>query len=167
MKKNPWWKRELKEMLSIASVFFVIFVLFMLMKKAFQNEYTFNFVVIGTAFVGSLIIAKVVLIFDLLPITKRSDHLPNIYRVFFRSLVYLVGYVIFTFLEHLIKGLIEGGDFLHASSLAFHELGKLTYITSLIAIFVAFLFFNAFWVIRAKYGPTALFNLFFRKVDQV
>lgn len=163
MKKDPWWKRELKEVLAIASVFFVIFILCMLMKKALQDDYTFNFIVIGTALVGSLIIAKVVLIFDLLPVTKKVDHLPNIYRVFFRSLVYLLGYVIFTFLEQLIKGLIDGSDFLASSKLAFHELGELTYITSLVGIFVAFLFFNTFWVIRAKYGPVALYALFFKK----
>ena len=161
--KEPLWKRELKEILAISSVFFVIFLLFMLMKKALLNEYTVNFYAIGTALVGSLIIAKVILIFDLLPLTKRMDHLPNIYRVLFRSLIYLLGFVIFTFLEHLIKGLFEGDRFLHAGNLAFQQLDELDFITTLVGIFVAFLFFNTFWVIRKKYGPKELYHLFFSK----
>jgi hypothetical protein len=163
MTTDPWWKRELKEILAISSVFFVLFVLFLIMKKAFLDEFTFNFYVVGTALVGSLIIAKVVLIFDLLPFSKKMDHLPNIYRVIFRSLVYLLGYVIFTFLEGFIKGLIKKEAFTQAVSSAFHELGELTFITSVVGVFIAFLFFNTFWVIRAKYGPKELYDLFFKK----
>jgi len=163
MTKEPWWKRELKEIIAIASVFFVLFVLFLVMKKAFLDEFTFDFYVVGTAFVGSLIIAKVVLIFDLLPLAKRMDHFPNIYRVIFRSLVYLLGFVIFTFLEGFIKGLVKKEAFAQAVSSAFHELGELTFITSMVGVFVAFLFFNTFWVIRMKYGPKELYDLFFKK----
>lgn len=163
MNQEPWWKRELKEIIAIASVFFVLFVLFLVMKKAFLDEYTFNFYVVSTAFVGSLIIAKVVLIFDLLPLSKKMDHLPNIYRVFFRSLVYLSGFFIFSFLEGLIKKLIDKENFTQAVGAAFHELGETTFITSAVGIFIAFLFFNTFWVIRMKYGPKELFDLFFKK----
>jgi hypothetical protein len=163
MEKEPLWKRELKEVLAISSVFFVIFVLFLLMKKALLEEYNVNFYVVGTALIGSLIIAKVVLIFDLLPISKKSDHLPNAYRVLFRSFIYLLGYLIFTVLEHLIKGLIDGEKFSHAFNTALNQLFAPAFIASFIGVFVAFLFFNTFWVIREKYGPAALYALFFRK----
>jgi hypothetical protein len=167
MKKNPWWKRELKEVFAIASVFFVLFVLFLFMKKVMMKDYSVDYFVLSTALIGSLILAKVVLIFDLLPVTKKVDHLPNIYRVIFRSFIYLLGYAIFTFIEHIIRGLIDKETFSHALHLSIQNLGKASFITSIVGVFVAFLFFNTFWVIRAKYGPTALFNLFFRKVDQV
>jgi hypothetical protein len=163
MKKEPVWKRELKEVFAISSVFFVLFVLFLFMKKVLVKEYSVDYYVLGTALVGSLIIAKVVLIFDLLPITKKFDHLPNIYRVLFRSCIYVLGYVIFTILEHLFKGLINNETFAHAFILAIQNLGKASFITSMTGVFVAFLFFNTFWVIRAKYGPTALYALFFKK----
>jgi len=163
MKKEPLWKRELKEVLIISSVFFVIFVLFLFMKKAMLAEYDINFYIVGTALLGSLIIAKVVLIFDLLPITKKADHLPNIYRVIFRSLIYIIGFVIFTYLEHLIKGLVEGESFSQALKSAIHQLNSPAFITSFVGVLVSFLFFNAFWVIRAKIGPTALYAIFFKK----
>ena len=80
MKKEPKWKRELKEVIAIAAFFFVIFVLLLFMKKVLLGDYTIDFYILSTALIGSLIIAKVVLIFDLLPITKKTAHLVNIYR---------------------------------------------------------------------------------------
>ena len=43
--------------------------------------------------IGSLILAKVVLIFDMLPMIKKMDKLLNIYRVFIRSFIYLAGFL--------------------------------------------------------------------------
>ena len=121
MKKEPFWKREMKEILAISSVFFVIFVLFLFMKKSLLDDYDVNFYIISTALVGSLILAKVVLLFDLLPVTKKTEKLLNIYRVFLRSLIYIFGYVVFTFLEHLIKGLIDGESYSNCSKAGLNE----------------------------------------------
>jgi len=154
----------MKEILAISSVFFVIFVLFLFMKKSLLDDYDVNFYIISTALVGSLILAKVVLIFDLLPLTKRTDKLLNIYRVFLRSLIYIFGYVVFTFLEHLIKGLIDGASYSQALKDTVHYLFSAPFITTFIGVFIAFLFFNAFWIIRANIGATALFNMFFKKI---
>jgi hypothetical protein len=165
METEPFWKRELKQILAISGVFFVIFVLFLLMKKALLDDYAINYYILGKSLVGSLIIAKVVLVFDLLPLTKRTDNLPNIYRVFFRSFVYLLGFVIFTFIEDLIKGIIDKKDFSISVADAFHHLSEPAFVTSMVGVFVAFLFFNAFWVIRSKYGAPALYELFFKKHD--
>jgi hypothetical protein len=163
MKKEPKWKRELKEVLAISGVFFVIFVLFLLLKKVILKDYSVDFYVISTALVGSLIIAKVVLVFDLLPVTKKTDHLPSIYRVFFRSLVYILGFVIFSFLEHLVKGLIGGESFSEAMYSSLHTLYTPAFIISFVGVLIAFLLFNAFWVIRASIGPAALYEMFFKK----
>lgn len=163
MKKEAFWKRELKEVLIISSIFFVIFVLFLLMKKIIVQDYKIDFFVLTTALVGSLIIAKVVLIFDLVPATKKTDHLPNIYRVFFRSGIYILGYVIFTVLEHLIGGLIRKESFSMAFDSTLHTLSTPAFITSIVGVFIAFLLFNTLWVIRANIGPAALYKIFFGK----
>ena len=106
-----------------------------------------------------------VLIFDLLPVTRKADRLINIYRVFLRSLIYLVGYVIFTFLEHLIKGLIHGESISEALNGSFRILYSPAFITTYVGVFIAFLFFNAFWVVRSSIGPEALYKMFFNKHD--
>jgi len=165
MKKEPLWKRELKEIIAISSVFFVIFVLFLLLKKVITEDYKVDFYIVGTALVGSLIIAKVVLIFDLLPVTKKTEHLLNIFRVLLRSLIYIIGYVIFTFIEHLIRGLIDGESFSKAAEQTLHSLTTPAFIVSFVGVLIAFLLFNAFWVIRSSIGPAALYAMFFKKKD--
>lgn len=163
MTQESWWKRELKEVFSISFTFFILFILFMFLKKAMLGHYNIEFYAAGTALIGSLILGKVVLIFDKIPLTKKMDFLPNIYRVFFRSLVYLLGFVLFTLLEHWVKGLIDGDNFSQAWIHSFHHLEEKDFLTSLVVIFIAFLFFNAFWVIRMTYGPKELYKLFFSK----
>jgi len=162
MTTEPKWKKELKQILAISSTFFVMFVLFMLLKKSMLAEYNVEFHAFGIALVGALIIAKVVLLVDLLPVTKRMDNHSNIYSVLYRSLIYLVGFTIFTLLEHFVKGLIKGDDFSQAWVHSFHHVTSVKFIINLVTIFIAFLIFNAFWVIRNHYGPKSLYKLFFK-----
>ena len=163
MKKEPLWKRELREVLAISGVFFVIFVLFLLLKKVIMDDYKVDLYILSTALVGSLIIAKVVLIFDLLPLTRKTDRLLNIFRVFFRSLIYIAGYLIFTFLEHLVRGLTSGESFPAAVGSTLQTMQTPAFIISFVGVLIAFLLFNAFWIIRSSIGPAALFAMFFKK----
>jgi hypothetical protein len=163
MKKEPLWKRELKELLIISSVFFVIFLLLLFLKKVLLDDYKVDFYIVSTALIGSLIIAKVVLIFDLLPVTKKTDRLANIYRVLLRSLIYGVGYLIFTFIEHLIKGLIDGKTLSSAFETTLQQLSSNAFIVSFVGVMIAFVLFNSFWVVRATIGPAALYDMFFKK----
>jgi hypothetical protein len=128
-------------------------------------DYKVNLYIVSTSLIGFLIIVKVVLIFDLIPLTKHVNRLLNIYRVFLRSLIYLAGYVIFTFLEHLIKGTINGESFSSALDSTLVSLYSPAFITTYVGVFIAFLLFNAFWVVRASMGPATLFKLFFKKND--
>lgn len=165
MTRKEWMKKELKEVFAISFTFFVLFLIFTLLKKVILAQHQIQIYVFGTALIGSLIIGKVVVIFDKLPLTKKYDHLPKIYGVFFRSIIYLTGYIIFTFFEHSIKGLIEGDSFLLAFNYAFKHLGSWEFITGSLILFIAFLVFNTFWMIRNHFGPGKLFALFFRKID--
>lgn len=82
----PWWKREMKEIFSISSTFFILFILFTLLKMATLGKYDISGFKTGSVIIGSLILGKVVLIFDKLPLTRKMDFLPNIYRVFLEVL---------------------------------------------------------------------------------
>lgn len=135
----------------------------MFLKKAMLGQYSIEIYAAGTALIGSLILAKVVLIFDNLPVLKKMDSIRNIYRVFLRSLIYLLGFILFTLVEHWIGGLIDGENIGEALQQALHHLVSSDFLMSLVVVFIAFLFFNTFWTIRAKYGPKELFDLFFKK----
>ena len=161
--KESWWKRELKEIFAISYTFFVLFILFTGLKLSLLEQYHISGFKMGAALIGSLILAKVVLILDKLPLTRKMDIFPNIYRVFFRSFVYLIGFVIFSLLEHWVKSLVDGDAFGLAWQHAFQYLGTKEFALRLVVIFIVFLFFNAFWVIRVHYGPKELRKLFFGK----
>lgn len=106
---------------------------------------------------------KVVLIFDKLRITKWVDHIANIYRVGFRSFIYLLGYILFTFLEHSVIALIKGMGIIESFTDNAENLISKHGLAKLIILFISFLISNAFWVIRAYVGPDKLYRLFFHK----
>lgn len=161
MTKEPFWKRELKALFAISFTFFIFLVILLIMKKSILDEYHIKFDALGIAVIGSLIFGKVVLIFDNVPLAKKYDHLPKIYSVFIKSFVYLLGFLIFTLLEHLIKGMIGGDGFVEAlqHSLSYLINGKS--IDNTIIVFAVFLIFSTFWAIRNHVGPKALYRLFF------
>ena len=95
------------------------------------------------------------------------DKLLNIYRIVLRSIIYLFGYFLFTILEHLIKGLVDGESFGNAWTLSVQYLGSMEFAINLVILFIVFLVFNAFWVIRNYFGPKALYDLYFKKSEKL
>ena len=155
--------KEIKEVFAISLFFFVCFAVFAVLKKLILHEHDIEYYGFIPVLVGSLVLGKVILIFDKLSITKLLDHIANIYRVGFRSFIYLLGYILFSFLEHGVTGLIKGMGIIESFTdnaeilISKHGLAKL------IILFISFLIFNAFWVIRAYIGPDKLYRLFFKK----
>ena len=155
--------KEIKEVFAISLFFFVCFAVFAVLKKLILHEHDIEYYGFIPVVVGSLVLGKVILIFDKLRITKWLDHIANIYRVGFRSFIYSLGYILFTFLENGVTGLIKGMGIIESFTdnaeilISKHGLAKL------IILFISFLIFNAFWVIRAYIGPHKLYRLFFKK----
>lgn len=85
MTEEPFWKRELKEVFVISFTFFIFFILFAFLKKAMLGQYNIEYYAAGTALIGSLILGKVVLIFDKLSVTKKMDFLPIYLSRFFQE----------------------------------------------------------------------------------
>lgn len=155
--------KEIKEVFAISLFFFVCFTVFVILKKMTLAEYHIEYNGYIRAAVGALVLAKVVLIFDKLSVTKRVDHMPNIFRVGFRSFIYLTGYILFTFLEHAVMGLFNGVGIIESFGRNLENLSSDHGDATLIILFITFVIFNAFWVIRAHVGPGRLYRLFFNR----
>ncbi|UTW63988.1 hypothetical protein KFE98_07560 [bacterium SCSIO 12741] len=153
---------ELKEVLSITLFFFFCFLVFLVMKKAFLAQYEIHYSGFINVIVSSLVLGKVVVLLDKLAVTKRYD-VKNRSRILFRSLIYLVGYVLFTFLEHGIKALFTGELAGEALKHNFHNLSSIQGLATLLILFITFLIFNSFWILRMHVGPKKLFNLYFKE----
>jgi len=81
-----------------------------------------------------------------------------------KSFVYLVGYIIFTFIEHCIKGFINGDELAKVIGDTLSYLVSKDSIINIIMVFIVFLIFSTFWIIRNYIGAKELLQLFFKKV---
>ena len=162
-KKESFLVKEMKELFAIAFVFYIIFLMFSILKMALLGQYDIDGYRLGAAVIGALIIAKVVLIFDHFRVSKKLEDYPKIITVFLKSGVYLIGFALFTILEHFIKGLIEGLSAGEAIIHALYYLGSLEFILTVAIVYISFLTFSTFWVIRNEYGPKSLYLLFFKR----
>jgi len=152
---------EVKEVLSITLFFFFCFLVFLIMKKAFLAQYEIKYSGFFYVIVQSLILGKVVVILDKMAVTRKFDHLRNSTRILFRSTIYLVGYVLFTFIEHGMKALFSSNSIGEAISHNFYHLTSVKGLATLLILFITFLIFNVFWILRMHLGPKKLFDLYF------
>ena len=60
------------------------------------------------AIVGGLIVAKVLLLVDLVPFVNAFPHKPLVYNIVWKSLLYIAGSVVFLYLEPFVEDLFKG-----------------------------------------------------------
>jgi hypothetical protein len=118
------------------------------------------------AVIEALVLAKVVMIGDVLHLGRRLDQKPLIYSTLLKTVVFSVFVGAFTIIEHVIKGLVQGkgltGGVFDLLGKGHHEL-----LAGCLVIFVAFIPFFAFRDLGRVLGEGKIRTLFFRRrVDQ-
>lgn len=103
-------KRELLSLIPPTLFFLVALGLLVFTKHLMLEQYGIHFADFGAIIVGALIIGKVVLIADHLPFTNRFPNKPLIYRIVWKSFVYVVAAFIVRTGEELIPRIIEHGS---------------------------------------------------------
>jgi len=116
------------------------------------------------AVIEALVLAKVVMIGDVLHLGRRLEHKPLIYSTLLKTIVFTIFVGTFTLIEHVIKGLWKGeafveqfGNFLGKG---YHEV-----LAGCMVVFVAFIPFFAFRELGRVLGEGKIRTLFFRKRD--
>jgi hypothetical protein len=116
------------------------------------------------AVIEALVLAKVVMIGDVLHLGRRLEHKPLIYSTLLKTIVFTIFVGAFTLIEHVIKGLWKGeafveqfGNFLGKG---YHEV-----LAGCMVVFVAFIPFFAFRELGRVLGEGKIRTLFFRKRD--
>jgi hypothetical protein len=116
------------------------------------------------AVIEALILAKVVMIGDVLHLGRRLEHKPLIYSTLLKTVVFTIFVGAFTLIEHVIKGLWKGeafveqfGNFLGKG---YHEV-----LAGCMVVFVAFIPFFAFRELGRVLGEGKIRTLFFRRRD--
>jgi hypothetical protein len=95
-------KHEFWEVLPPTIFFFVSFHIVLLDRALMAKEYGFKASSMAVATVAALLIAKVVLIADKLPMINRFPEKPLMYNVVWKTAIYVVASLLLHYLEHLL-----------------------------------------------------------------
>ncbi|MGC1952010.1 MAG: hypothetical protein WA970_05435, partial [Gammaproteobacteria bacterium] len=103
-------KHELVEAIPPAVFFFVAFHVIAFTRALMLEQHGIRVSTFMAATIAALIVAKVVLIVDLLPFVNRFPEKPLIYNVVWKTVIYLVAALLVRYVEHLIPFVREHGD---------------------------------------------------------
>ena len=95
-------KKEMMEVGMITLYFFICFAIFMIIKKLVLFEHKITFYGWSAAFVGALVMGKVVFLIDKMPIHKWLKNLKPIYEILFKALVYTILVFVVSVLEKTV-----------------------------------------------------------------
>ena len=108
-------KHELLELLPPTILFFVAFHVIVFSRALILRQYGVQVSSLAGATVGALLVAKVVLIADMLPVVNRFPEKPLIYNVVWKTAIYVLAALVVHYLEHLIPVWWRDGSLLTAN----------------------------------------------------
>jgi hypothetical protein len=91
------------------------------------------------AIVAGLVLAKVILLVDLLPFVDAYPHKPLVYNIVWKAPIYIAAVLVFRYTEHLIHHLFHGAGLAAASYEAVQPFARPAFWASAIWLAVLFL----------------------------
>jgi hypothetical protein len=140
----------------------LVFAAFTQYRRLVLAAHDFTYTNYWVAVIEALILAKVVMIGDVLRLGRRLDHKPLIYSTVLKTVIFSLFVGAFTLIEHVIKGLWMGkgltGGLVDLLGKGHHEL-----LAGCLVVFVAFIPFFAFRELGRVLGEGKIRTLFFRR----
>jgi hypothetical protein len=163
--QKPWKRRVRHELFNYWTTVLYLAVYF----GAFTNyrrlilaRYEISYFHYGFAIVQALVLAKVILIGELLRLGRGLENRPLYVPTLFQTVMFMIWVAVFRMAEETITGLLQG----HGWAAGFNELimeRPYEFLASCVVVFVTFVPFFAFKQINEVLGPGKLWSLFFRK----
>lgn len=158
--KGSWLKKELKAV-GLAMLYFGSWIAaLLLLKQLVLAEYSIAFHHISAAFVGALILAKVVLLLEHAPLGSWVRGRPAWVDVLVRTILYSLGVALVLVLEKGFEGRHEHGGFGPAVSAVFRAVDAPHVWANTICLSGALLGYNLLSVVRRQLGTKRLIQLF-------
>src|SRR5438045_6971215 len=95
-------EHELEELIPVTVFFFVSFQLLAFTQALMLEQYGIHATTFVAATIGALVVAKVVVIADHLPLVNRYPDKPLMYNIAWKTAIYLVASLVVRYAEHVI-----------------------------------------------------------------
>lgn len=153
-------KEELRAMAVYTLFFAAWFGVFMLLKVLILDEYDIHFYNASAALIGALILAKVVLLLEHVPLGAWVQRQPAWIDVALRTVLYGIGVVLVMLLERAFELRHEAGGMLRALAGVMRHEDTPHVLANAICVTGALLVFNGMSVIRDRLGEGGIARLF-------
>jgi hypothetical protein len=153
--------KEIKSVARTAAYFAIVFMLMMLMKKLYLADYNIEFTGLSIALMGALILSKVVLLMELIPLGHALEQKPAIVDVLVRTLLYTVGVLIVVVLEKAFEDRHKAGGFGKGIQYVLNHRDIYHVWAQIIGCASALFVYNCFSIIQRALGKNTLRKIFF------
>jgi hypothetical protein len=160
---GPKLKHELHTLIPATAFFFVSFQLLALTQALILKQYGIRVSVFLAATVGALVVAKVVLIADHVPLVNRFPEKPLIYNVAWKTTIYFVASLAVRYLEHVIHFWRESGDLATANRRLINEIVWPHFWGVQLWLLVLLLVYCAFREMVRALGSDRMIEMFFHQ----
>lgn len=157
--------QELKRLTFITLYFAAWFGLIILLKKLLLAQYGIAVNQIALALVGAVVLAKVVVLMEHIPMEAWVRHQPAIVGVLLRTFMYSLGVLVVLTLEKAFEARHEYGGFARALTRVYQHPEYPKVLFNTICMGVALLGFNILSVLQEHFGINGLRKLFFARPE--
>lgn len=153
---------ELKKFFLYTFFLFILFGVFNLYDALLLGHDFHNHIRYGYSLIEALLLAKVILIGEVLAVGEKFKDRPLIIHVFYKTLSFILLLLIFNMVEHCIIGWFDGHTIIQTYHHIVHQKINIILAKTLIMTIIFAQFFTILEISRTL-GEGQLFALFFKK----
>ena len=152
---------EIKIILRTAAYFAIVFILMMVMKKLYLKDYDIEFTGLSQAIIGALVMAKVIILMELISLGPWVQRQPPIVDVIMRTLLYSLAVMIVVILEKAFEDRHLAASYGEAISYVFSHRDIYHVWATMIGVAGSIFVYNSFSIVQRMMGKNGLAKLFF------
>ena len=166
-KVTEWLKEEINEVIPPAIFFVITFHIIAITRALTLEYYHLKVTTVASATIAALVVAKVVLIADMLPFINRFPEKPLIYNTVWKTFIYILAALLVRFLEHWLPLLWKYASIREATLHLWQQVQWPHFWAIHIWLLVLFFVYCGFRELVRALGSREVIDLFFRRKPAV